>query len=115
MSAAEQLISRLYECFNSRDMDGALTTMQPDVIWANGLDGGYVHGREGVRAYWTEQWAAMDSGANPLDISVKVDGFVEVRVHLTARDHQGKTLFDTQAVHVFRLKDGLISRFDIRQ
>lgn len=113
--AAEQLISRLYECFNSRDMDGALAIMQPDVVWANGLDGGHVHGRDGVRAYWTEQWAAIDSGAKPIDISSKADGIVEARVHLIARDHQGNILFNTQAVHVFRLQDGLISRFDIRQ
>ncbi len=115
MSQAEQLLKHLYDRFNARDMDAVLATMHPDVVWANGLEGGYVHGHNGVREYWTKQWAAMDSRADPLGFSIKVDRSAEVLVHLTARDHEGKVLFDTNAIHVFRLHNGLISRFDILQ
>ena len=28
--------------------------MHKDVIWANGMEGGHVHGRDQVRSYWTQ-------------------------------------------------------------
>ena len=37
------------------------------------------------------------------------------RIHLTARDLHGNTLFDEKASHVFQIEDGLIRRFDIRR
>jgi hypothetical protein len=32
-------------------MEAAVATMHPDVAWANGLEGGHVHGHDGVRDY----------------------------------------------------------------
>jgi nuclear transport factor 2 (NTF2) superfamily protein len=52
-----KLLERLYDRFNARDIDSVLTALADDVAWANGMDGGHVHGREAVRAYWTRQWA----------------------------------------------------------
>ena len=72
MPPAEQRLKHLYDRFNARDMDAVLAAMHPEVVWANGLEGGYVHGRDGVRAYWTKQWAAMDSRANPIGISITI-------------------------------------------
>jgi nuclear transport factor 2 (NTF2) superfamily protein len=34
-----------------------LDALTDDVTWANGMEGGYVRGREGVREYRTRQWA----------------------------------------------------------
>ena len=34
-----------------------LTVLTDDVAWANGMDGGYVHGREAVREYWNPSGA----------------------------------------------------------
>ena len=45
-----ELLKKAYSAFNARDLDGALATMQPDVVWPNGMEGGVVHGHEGVRA-----------------------------------------------------------------
>jgi hypothetical protein len=30
------------------------------------MEGGYVHGREGVREYWTRQWAIVGPHVEPL-------------------------------------------------
>ena len=49
-------LRRVYERFNARDIDGVLACLHPDVQWANGQDGGYVRGHDGVRRYWTRQW-----------------------------------------------------------
>ena len=42
MSAEEDLIRRGYDAFNRRDIDGALSLMQPDVDWPNGMEGGRI-------------------------------------------------------------------------
>ena len=49
MSSDRELLERLYDRFNARDMEAALATMHPDITWANGLEGGHVHGHDGVR------------------------------------------------------------------
>lgn len=114
MSGNRELLERLYDRFNTRDMEAVLATMHRDVMWANGLEGGHVHGHDGVRDYWMRQWAMMDSRAEPTGFSIRTDGTAEVDVHLTARDLDGNVLFDTKGVHVFQIEDGLIRRFDIR-
>ena len=42
-------------------------------------------------------------------------GVVAVEVHQTVRDLQGALLADVLVGHMFRLENGLITRFDIRQ
>lgn len=113
MAGETELLEHLYDRFNARDMEALLAAMHRDVVWANGLEGGYAHGHEGVRDYWTRQWAAIDSRAEPMSFSVRADGTAQVDVHLTARDHDGNLVFDRMGVHVFRIEDGLIRRFDI--
>ena len=44
-----KVLERIYDRFNARDIDGVLTVLTDDVAWANGMDGGHVHGREAVR------------------------------------------------------------------
>ena len=39
-----KFLERLYDRFNARDIDGVLTALTDDVAWANGMDGGHVHG-----------------------------------------------------------------------
>jgi ketosteroid isomerase-like protein len=51
-----KVLERIYARFNARDIDGVLALLADDVVWANGMDGGHVHGREAVREYWTRQW-----------------------------------------------------------
>jgi ketosteroid isomerase-like protein len=116
MSTHTELLEHLYDRFNARDMEAALATMHPDVMWANGLEGGHVHGHDGVRNYWTRQWATMDSRAEPTGFSIGEDGRVHVEVHLTAHDLERNVpvLFDMKGCHVFQIEDGLIRRFDIR-
>ena len=114
MSSNTELLGRMYDRFNARDMETVLAAMHPDVVWANGFEGGYVYGHEGVRDYWTRQWATIDSHADPVSFSMGEDGTVEVEVHLTARDLEGNVVFDKMGVHVFRIENGLVRRFDIR-
>ncbi len=114
MSAEEQFLKRLYERFNARDLDALLAMMRPDVVWANGMEGGYVHGRDGVRDYWTRQWRLVDPHVEPIGFSAGRDGEIEVEVHQVVRDLKGHVLADKMVGHIFRIDAGLITRFDIR-
>jgi len=88
--------------------------MHENVIWANGMEGGYVHGRDGVRGYWTRQWAMIDPHVEPVEFSIGSEGQIVVEVLQIVRDLQGKRLVDQMAGHTFQIENGLVKRFDIR-
>ena len=115
MSDDVKLLRNLYEQFNARDMESVLAALDPDVTWANGMEGGHVHGRSGVRSYWTRQWAMLDPHVEPIGFSHSPEGEVVVEVHQVVRDLNGVLLADRTVGHVFRIENGLVKRFDIRE
>jgi hypothetical protein len=46
-------------------METVLAALHEDVIWANGMEGGHVHGREEVRSYWKRRCAMVDPHVEP--------------------------------------------------
>jgi ketosteroid isomerase-like protein len=114
MSREVEFLKLLYDRFNAREMETVLTAMHEDVIWANGMEGGHVHGRDGVRSYWTRQWAMIDPHVEPVEFSVGPQGKVVVEVHQIVRNLQGNVLSDQMVGHVFWIENGLVKRFDIR-
>ena len=115
MSDEVELLRNVYALFNGREIESVLAAMHPDVVWANGMEGGHVHGRDEVRSYWQRQWALMDPHVEPLEISPAGKGEVVVKVHQVVRDREGNLLADRFVIHVFQIRDGLIQRFDIRE
>lgn len=116
------ILSAMYERFNARDIDGVLGALTDDVAWANGMEGGHVHGREGVREYWTRQWAIVSPQVEPVSFDRAPDGSIVVEVRQSVRDLQGRPLQDqTHGLkdktvgHVFYLQNGKVTRFDIRE
>jgi len=89
--------------------------MQSNVVWPNGMEGGTVHGHEGVREYWTRQWGLLDPHVEPKTFKTDSSGRVVVGVHQVVRDLSGKTLLDRMVEHVYTMKDGLIQSMDIRE
>ena len=114
MSDETEFLIHLYERFNARDMETVLAALHEDVVWANGMEGGHVHRRDGVRDYWTRQWAIVDPHVEPVGFSTGADGEVIVEVHQVVRNLQGEMLVDQMVGHIFRIEDGLVKRFDIR-
>ncbi len=94
-------------------LEAVLARMQPDVVWPNGMEGGYVYGHEGVRDYWTRQWAILDPHVEPLEINRDEKGRFVVEVHQVVRDAEGKLLSDAMVRHVYIIRDFLIERMDI--
>ena len=114
MSDEVELLKRLYAQFNAREIESVLAAMHHDVVWANGMEGGHVHGRAGVRSYWKRQWAIVDPHVEPVGFSSGSDGEVIVEVHQIVHDLDGKLLADKMVGHVFHIEDNLVKRFDIR-
>jgi ketosteroid isomerase-like protein len=114
VKSAPELLREAYAAFNRRDIDGVLASMSADVDWPNGMEGGRVHGREEVRAYWTRQWAVVDPHVEPMSIVEGDAGETAVEVHQVVRDLTGKLLVDQIVLHVYRIRDGLVERMDIR-
>ncbi|HEY3937829.1 MAG TPA: nuclear transport factor 2 family protein [Bryobacteraceae bacterium] len=114
MPAEVELLKHVYDRFNARDMDSVLAAMHEDVVWANGMEGGYVQGRAGVRSYWTRQWAMVDPHVYPVGFSSGSEGETVVEVHQVVYDLAGELLVDKMVGHLFRFEAGLVKRFDIR-
>ena len=114
MSDDVELLRRVYALFNGRDSESVLAAMHPDVVWANGMEGGHVHGRDEVRSYWKRQWTMIDPDVEPIEISPNGEGEVVVKVHPVVCDPKGNLLADRVVIHVFQIQNGLIQRFDIR-
>ena len=112
-TSSVQLIKRAYTAFNARDMDAALATMQPDVEWPNGMEGGTVHGHVGIREYWTRQWGMIDPHVDPVTFQADNAGRIVVSVHQVVRDLSGNILVDQILHHTYTIRNGLIERMDI--
>jgi ketosteroid isomerase-like protein len=111
----EQRIRDAYAAFNSRDVESAVALMASDVQWPDVTQGGYVHGRDGVREHWREQFLAADPRIEPLEFRERPDGRLAVEVRLTVFSTDGRPLSDDRVVHVYTLgdDDGLIARMDV--
>jgi hypothetical protein len=104
----------LYAAFNARDLDAILEKFAPEVDWPNGFQGGRVHGREAVRAYWTEQFARFHPRVEARSVTEREDGKVEVAVHQRLYSVTEALLDESDLLHVYTLtEDGLIARMEI--
>lgn len=92
ISKQREMLEYIYAAFNRRAIDEILPKMKPDVQWPNGMEGGWVYGHEGVRTYWTRQWAAIDPHVEPTGFDAADDGSVIVHVHQVVRNLAGKTI-----------------------
>jgi SnoaL-like domain len=113
MTHERELLEGAYRDFNARRVDAVLARMRPDVVWPNGMEGGYVYGHDEVRRYWTRQWAGLDPKVEPLEITPDERGRWVVKVHQVVHDHEGKLLVDQIVHHAYHISDSLIARMDI--
>ena len=89
MRTDRELLIAAYTNFNARAIDAVLDTMHPDVDWSNGMEGGRVHGHQGVREYWTRQWGMIDPHVEPVGFKTDEAGTTTVSVHQVVRSLDG--------------------------
>jgi hypothetical protein len=107
------LLRAAYAAFNKRDIPAALALMTARVEWPRAFKGGFVHGREEVGAYWTEQWSEIDPQVEPLSFRAEDAGRILVEVHQVVRDLAGALLADERVGHRFTIEHGLIQRMEV--
>ena len=115
MANEHKILQSAYRDFNARNIDAVISRMHPDVEWANGMEGGHVHGKDEVRAYWTRQFTTLNPHVDPVHIKADEHGNWVVEVHQVVHDTQGNLLLDTTVYHTYRFRDQLIARMDISQ
>jgi nuclear transport factor 2 (NTF2) superfamily protein len=115
MLTDHELLTKVYSAFNARDIDTVLDAMSADVDWPNGWEGGRIYGREGVRDYWTRQWAAINPIVEPAGFDTDEAGRTVVKVHQVVRDLEGNVIVDAMIEHVYLIEDGFIKGMEIRQ
>jgi SnoaL-like protein len=113
MSSNQQFLKNLYEAFNKREIETIIALMQPDVKWANGMEGGFVYGQGAVREYWLKQFETMRSELEPLDYETDENNRNVVTVRLAVRDLKGNLLLEKTVQQIFTIENGLISLFEI--
>lgn len=115
MEHEREILIAAYRDFNARRIDAVLAHMHPDVVWPNGMEGGYVYGQESIRDYWTRQWQIIDPHVEPVAIRMDETGRYDVEVHQVIQDTNGKLLADQTVHHIYSFQGGRIKRMDIEQ
>lgn len=113
MLSKSELIRLLYRAFNAREIETVLASLCPDVDWPNGMEGGRVHGPDGVRSYWLRQWGMINPRVDPVRITEHESGKVLVDVHQVVRDLTDSVIADRMVRHVYTFRDGLVARMEI--
>lgn len=115
MLTDRDLLTNTYNAFNARDIDAVLAVMRTDVDWPNGWEGGRVYGHQGVRDYWTRQWAAVAPHVEPVGFDTDETGRTVVNAHQVVRDLEGNVISEGMVEHVYLIEDGLIKSMEIRE
>ena len=87
--------------------------MQPNVKWANGMEGGFLHGRDAVREYWRKQFEVVRGQLEPLQFETDESNREIVTVRLLVRDLAGEVLSERTVQQIFTIENGSISLFEI--
>jgi nuclear transport factor 2 (NTF2) superfamily protein len=109
------IVETLYQNFNDRNIDQIFLVLHKDVKWANGWEGGSVHGHDEVRDYWTRQWKEIIPFVYPVSIKDHGNGKIEVEVHQIVKDMKGNLIVDGNVKHHFQMESGLIRQFEIEK
>jgi hypothetical protein len=113
MNSNQQFLQNLYDAFNNREIETIISFMRPNVKWANGVEGGFVYGRDAVREYWTNQFKVIQVQLEPLKFETDENNRNVVTVHQIVKDLQGNVLADATVQQIFTIEDGLISLYEI--
>lgn len=89
--------------FHQRENLFDLALMKPDVNWANGMEGGFVYGRDNVCEYWRKQFKILQPQLEPLKFERDENNRSVVTVRQTVRDLEGKLVLEKTARQIFTL------------
>lgn len=111
----QDLIKKAYNAFNERNIDAALSTMQPNVQWSKAWEGGYISGHDEIKKYWTRQWTEINPNVEPTGFNERQNGSLEVEVHQNVKELNDTLIFDGTVKHIYTFEEGLIQTMDIEK
>jgi ketosteroid isomerase-like protein len=111
--SSENFLRKLYDAFNRREIETVLSMIAEDVKWANGMEGGFLYGRDNVREYWRRQFEVFNPQLEILNIETDSHGQAKVKVHQVVKDLKGNLLADRTVEQIFRFEGDLIKTFEI--
>jgi glutamate synthase domain-containing protein 3 len=112
MFSNTEFFENIYDAFNRREIETVLSVMADDVKWANGMEGGFVFGRDNVREYWRKQFEIIKPQLETLEFETVNDRCV-VKLRQTVRDLSDNILDEKIVEHIFTFENGLIKTFEI--
>jgi ketosteroid isomerase-like protein len=107
-----ELLLRAYSACNSQDIEALVALVSGDVNWPDD-DAGRLHGKDEVRAYWTEQWVRTRTHDEPVAFSERNDGRTAVQFSQVVRSPNGSVISKGQFLYPHRLEGDRIARMDI--
>lgn len=84
----EDLIKKAYSAFNQRNMDEALSTLQPNVPWSKAWEASYIGRHHEIREHWTRQWKEINRNGEPVGFNQRQNGSLEVEVHQKVKTYK---------------------------
>jgi len=112
MERLKYFFEELYKNFNDRKIDAVIAHTTPDVKWANGMEGGYVHGHHELKDYWTRQFALINPKVTPYEIELDGDN-AKIKIHQVVYDLSGQLLQNKKLFHHFHMQHDKVEQFEI--
>lgn len=113
LTILSQVIKNAYESFNNRNIEMALATMQPDVLWSKAWEGGYIVGHNEIKEYWSRQWKEINPKVYPIGFNIRENETLEVLVDQKVKDLEGNSIFEGTVKHIYTFEEALIKTMDI--
>jgi len=107
-----ELLVQAYAAYNSQNVEALVALVSDDVDWPDD-DAGRLHGKDEVRAYWTEQWARRRTHDEPVGFSERNDGRTAVHVSQVVRSLDGSVISKGQFLHLHRIEGDRVVRLDV--
>jgi ketosteroid isomerase-like protein len=106
-----EVFQRVWELYAAGRGSEILEHLDPQVEWRPALvDPGPYHGHDGVRAWATASRRAWKSLTVVLESLREIDGCVVASGRLSALDHSGDQVVDTDITCVAEFRDGRVVR-----
>jgi len=115
MSAASDLIGRLHDALNRRDLDAAMAQIHPQARFKDYLDGGEVEGHAAVREFYQRLFDTIAPDLDLIALKALPDGRIQADIQSSVRARGGQLWSDTRVVAVYQITDGLISSVELQE
>lgn len=114
MSAASDLITRLHDALNRRDLDATMAQIHPRASFRDYLDGGQVEGLVQIRGFYQRLFDTLSPDLDLIALKTLPGGRVRADIQSSVRDRSGHLWSDTRVVAIYTITDGLISSVELR-